>query len=65
MTAFAASVGLITAITGLFAMNTMLYPGNTDKAPYAWFLYIAFLSAFLSVGMFSTVVIYARRKKLI
>lgn len=65
LTTFAASVGLITAITGLFAMNTQLYPGNVDKAPFSLFLVIALTSSSLALLLFVGVLGYCRWKKII
>jgi magnesium transporter len=65
LTCFSASVGLITAITGLFAMNTQLYPGNVDKAPFSLFLVIALTSSSLALLLFVGVLGYCRWKKII
>jgi magnesium transporter len=65
LTTFAASVGLITAITGLFAMNTQLYPGNVDKAPFSFFVAIATTATTLAVVMLIGVMGYCRWKRLL
>lgn len=65
LTSFTASMGLITAITGLFAMNVVLSPGIEDKAPYSWFVTIAVTSATVAVLLFASVIGYSRYKRLI
>lgn len=46
-------------------MNTQLYPGNVDKAPYSYFVVIASVSALLAITMFVSVIGYARWRKII
>lgn len=63
LTSFTASMGLITAITGMFAMNTYLgdFP---DKAPYSWFVVISSCSSALAILVFSSVIMYCRWQRL-
>jgi magnesium transporter len=65
LTSFTASVALITAITGLFAMNVSLSPSFEDKAPYSWFVVIAVSTSVLAVLVFASVMIYCRWKRLL
>ena len=58
-------LGLITAITGIFAMNVALSPNFADKAPYSWFVTIASVSAAVAVTLFVSVIGYCRYKRLI
>jgi len=66
LTSMTASMALITAITSLFAMNTVLLPSiGENKAPYSWFLTIACVSAGIAILVFGTVIVYSRYKRLI
>ena len=65
LTAFTASVALITAITGLFAMNVMLQPDSEGQAPYSWFLAVSISTGIGAIVIFTTVMIYCRWKRLI
>ncbi len=64
LTSLTTSIGLITAITGLFAMNVTLSP-DFDKAPYSWFVTISVASSVLAVVVFVSVMSYCRYKRLI
>ena len=65
LTAFTASMGLITAISGMLAMNTFMDPENSwEKAPYTWFVTVACTSSALAIVLFISVVLYCRWKRL-
>lgn len=59
------AIGAITAVTSLFAMNVVLAPGITDKAPYSWFLAITLSTVLGSVSLFAGVIAYARFRQLV
>jgi len=64
LTCFTACMGLITAVTALFAMNVELQPGQ-DGAPYRWFVIIAVTSSFGAIALFSSVMAYCKIKRLL
>lgn len=64
LTCFTACMGLITAVTALFAMNVDLQPGQ-DGAPYRWFVIIAVTSSFGAIALFSSVMAYCKIKRLL
>lgn len=64
LTSFTACMGLVTAITGLFAMNVVLDPKFEDKAPYTWFVTIAVTSSIIAIVVFTSVVMYCKWKRL-
>ncbi|KAL4856218.1 Magnesium transporter MRS2-7 [Chlorella vulgaris] len=65
LTAFSASVALVTAITGLFAMNLMLRPDREGQAPYSWFLAVSISTGIGAICIFASVMTYCRWKRLI
>jgi magnesium transporter len=65
LTSFNASVALVTAITGLFAMNVMLQPDHEGQAPYSWFLIVAISTGVGAIAVFAGVMAYCRWKRLI
>ncbi|PSC75097.1 magnesium transporter MRS2-7 isoform B [Micractinium conductrix] len=65
LTSFSASVALVTAITGLFAMNVMLNPGQEGQAPYSWFLAVSISTGIGAIAVFAGVMAYCRWKRLI
>ncbi|KAI3437682.1 hypothetical protein D9Q98_000131 [Chlorella vulgaris] len=65
LTSFSASVALITAITGLFAMNVMLRPDIDGQAPYSWFLAVSISTGIGAIVIFASVMTYCRWKRLI
>lgn len=65
LTSFTSSMGLITAITAIFAMNVQLRPGIDENAPYPWFVTISTLAAAAAILLFSSVLFYCRMKKLL
>ena len=64
LTCFTACMGLITAVTALFAMNVELQPGQ-DEVPYRWFVIIAVTSSFGAIALFSSVMAYCKIKRLL
>ncbi|KAL4428790.1 hypothetical protein ABPG77_005228 [Micractinium sp. CCAP 211/92] len=65
LTSFSASVALVTAITGLFAMNVMLRPDTEGQAPYSWFLAVSISTGIGAIAIFAGVMTYCRWKRLI
>lgn len=65
LTSFSASVALVTAITGLFAMNVMLRPDQEGQAPYGWFLAISISTGIGAICVFTGVMCFCRWKRLI
>ncbi|KAL4428791.1 hypothetical protein ABPG77_005229 [Micractinium sp. CCAP 211/92] len=65
LTSFSAAVALVTAITGLFAMNVMLRPNKEGQAPYSWFLAISISTGIGAIAIFAGVMAYCRWKRLI
>ncbi|EFN56043.1 hypothetical protein CHLNCDRAFT_57773 [Chlorella variabilis] len=65
LTSFSASVALVTAITGLFAMNVMLQPDTEGQAPFGWFLAVSISTGVGAIFIFTAVMIYCRWKRLI
>jgi magnesium transporter len=65
LTSFSASVALVTAITGLFAMNVMLQPDIEGQAPYSWFLAVSISTGIGAIVIFTSVMMYCRWKRLI
>lgn len=64
LTCFTACMGLITAVTALFAMNVDLQP-DQDGAPYRWFVIIAVSSSFGAIALFTSVMAYCKIKRLL
>lgn len=64
LTCFTACMGLITAVTALFAMNVDLQPGK-DTVPYRWFVIIAVTASVGAVALFSAVMAYCKIKRLL
>lgn len=66
LTAFSASMALVTAMTSLFAMNVALVP-NSDKTngPFSWFIAISAAAGATAILVFSGVMLYSRWKRLI
>jgi magnesium transporter len=65
LTSFTACMGLITAITGLFAMNLKLRPNAEDSAPYSWFVIISTSAGAFAILLFVSVMLYCRWKRLL
>eukprot|EP00890_Picochlorum_soloecismus_P005858 jgi/Picsp_1/6273/NSC_03624-R2_magnesium transporter mrs2-7 len=65
LTAFTACMGLITAVTGLFAMNLKLRPNAEDAAPYSWFVIISTSAGAFAILLFISVMVYCRWKRLL
>ncbi|KAL4451649.1 hypothetical protein ABPG75_007311 [Micractinium tetrahymenae] len=65
LTSFSAAVALVTAITGLFAMNVMLQPDKEGQAPFSWFLAVSISTGVGAIAVFAGVMAYCRWKRLI
>ena len=65
LTAFSASMALVTAMTSLFAMNVALIPNSDGKGPFSWFVAISAAAGATAILVFSGVMIYSRWKRLI
>lgn len=65
LTSFTACMGLITAVTGLFAMNVYLRPGPDGRGPYAWFVVISVSAGTGAILLFLSVLAYCRWQRLL
>ena len=65
LTSFEVSVNVITAVTGLFAMNLMLRPGVEGQGPYWQFVVISVVCGAATIAMFGGIMAYCRIKGLI
>eukprot|EP00887_Chlorella_sp_A99_P007871 scaffold20.g7871.t1 len=65
LTSFEVSVNMITAITGLFAMNLMLQPGVEGQGPYWQFVTISVVCGTATIVLFGGILTYCRLKGLI
>lgn len=64
LTCFTACMGLITAVTALFAMNVDLVPEG-GGGPYYWFVTISVATGVGAIMLFSSVMIYCKIKGLL
>ncbi|GAB4815414.1 hypothetical protein N2152v2_002460 [Parachlorella kessleri] len=65
LTAFSAAVGLVTAVTGLFAMNVELKPDLDGPGPYSMFVALSVSAGVGAVAVFGGILAYCRWKRLI
>lgn len=65
LTSFTACMGLITAITAIFAMNVHLRPDGSDAAPYSWFVIISTTAGVVAILLFTSVMVYCRLQRLL
>lgn len=65
LTTLTSSVAFVTAITGLFAMNLQLSPGQDGQGPYSQFVSIAVSTSVVAIVIFVGTIIYCRKKRLL